>query len=37
MYSWDEDTSSWYGEGTYSYGSEGSAKRMAEPLRRDDE
>ena len=29
MYSWDEDTSSWYGEGTYSYGSGGSAKRTA--------
>ena len=29
MYSWDEDTSTWYGEGTYSYGSEGSSKRMA--------
>jgi ribosomal protein S27AE len=29
MYSWDEDTSSWYGKGTYLYGSGGSAKREA--------
>jgi len=27
MYSWDEDTSTWYGKGTYSYGSGGSARR----------
>jgi hypothetical protein len=29
MYSWDEDTSTWYGEGKYSYGPGGSAKRKA--------
>jgi ribosomal protein S27AE len=29
MYSWDEDTSTWYGTGTYTYGSAGSAKRMS--------
>lgn len=29
MYSWDDDTSSWYGEGTYRYGSRGSSKRKA--------
>ncbi|MBN1976813.1 MAG: zinc ribbon domain-containing protein [Anaerolineae bacterium] len=29
MYSWDEDTSTWYGEGTYSYSSGGSTKRKA--------
>jgi hypothetical protein len=29
MYSWGGDTSTWYGEGTYSYGSGGSAKRRA--------
>jgi hypothetical protein len=27
MYSWDEDTSSWYGKAKYSYGSRGAAKR----------
>lgn len=27
MYSWDEDTSTWYGKGTYTYGSRGSARR----------
>jgi hypothetical protein len=27
MYSWDDDTSSWHGKGTYRYGSDGSAKR----------
>ncbi len=27
MYSWDEDTSSWYGKAKYSYDSKGSAKR----------
>jgi len=27
MYSWAEDTSSWYGEGRYSYDSKGAAKR----------
>lgn len=29
MYSWDEDTSTWYGKGTYRYSSKGSAKRKA--------
>ncbi len=29
MYSWDEDTSTWYGKGAYSYSSSGSAKRKA--------
>jgi hypothetical protein len=29
MYSWDEDTSSWYGEGKYSYGPGGAAKRKS--------
>jgi hypothetical protein len=29
MYSWDEDTSSWYGTGTYAYGSRGAASRKA--------
>ena len=29
MYSWDEDTSTWYGKGSYSYGSGGSALRRA--------
>lgn len=27
MYSWDEDTSSWYGSGSYSYSSRGADKR----------
>jgi len=27
MYSWDEDTSSWYGDAKYRYSSEGAAKR----------
>jgi hypothetical protein len=27
MYSWDEDTSKWYGEGKYRYGSRGASKR----------
>lgn len=27
MYSWDEDTSTWYGKGTYSYSTKGSARR----------
>ncbi len=27
MYSWDDDTSTWYGKGKYRYRSEGSAKR----------
>jgi hypothetical protein len=27
VYSWDEDTSSWYGPGTYRYGSSGASKR----------
>jgi ribosomal protein S27AE len=29
MYSWDEDTSTWYGDGKYRYGPEGAAKRKA--------
>jgi ribosomal protein S27AE len=29
MYSWDEDTSKWYGKAKYSYGPGGSAKRKA--------
>ena len=29
MYSWNEDTSSWYGTGSYSYGKSGSGKRKA--------
>jgi ribosomal protein S27AE len=27
MYSWDDDTSGWYGSGKYAYGSKGSAER----------
>lgn len=33
MYSWDEDTSSWYGSGKYSYRSTGSKKRKADAER----
>jgi hypothetical protein len=29
MYSWDEDTSSWYGKADYSYGTRGATKRKA--------
>lgn len=29
MYSWDEDTSSWYGSGSYAYGTKGANKRKA--------
>ena len=29
MYSWDGDTSSWYGSGEYSYGTHGASKRLA--------
>jgi hypothetical protein len=29
MYSWDEDTSSWYGAAEYSYGTRGATKRKA--------
>jgi hypothetical protein len=29
MYSWDEDTSAWYGSGSYSYGPAGAGKRKA--------
>ncbi len=29
MYSWDEDTSKWYGDAKYSYGTRGSKKRKA--------
>ena len=29
MYSWNEDTSSWYGKGTYTYGPGGAKKRKA--------
>ncbi|MCJ7658320.1 MAG: hypothetical protein MUO67_04130, partial [Anaerolineales bacterium] len=27
MYSWDEDTSAWYGKGKYKYGAAGATKR----------
>jgi ribosomal protein S27AE len=33
MYSWDDDTSTWYGEGKYLYGSKGAAKRKAAAAR----
>lgn len=33
MYSWDEDTSTWYGEGKYSYGPGGARKRKAAAAR----
>lgn len=33
MYSWDEDTSGWYGKGTYKYGTRGAAKRLAAATR----
>ena len=29
MYSWDEDTSTWYGKGKYKYGAAGSSRRKA--------
>ena len=29
MYTWDEDTSAWYGKGTYRYGAGGAAKRKS--------
>jgi ribosomal protein S27AE len=29
MYSWDEDTSTWYGKGKYSYGTRGATRRKA--------
>jgi hypothetical protein len=29
MYSWDEDTSKWYGDGTYRYDAKGAARRKA--------
>jgi len=29
MYTWDEDTTKWYGSGTYRYGSKGTDKRRA--------
>ncbi len=29
MYSWAEDTSKWYGDGTYRYGAKGAARRKA--------
>ncbi len=29
MYSWNEDTSTWYGKGEYRYGAKGAAKRKA--------
>jgi hypothetical protein len=33
MYSWDEDTSSWYGSGKYSYGTGGASLRKAAAAR----
>ncbi|HDQ70862.1 MAG TPA: zinc ribbon domain-containing protein [Chloroflexi bacterium] len=33
MYSWAEDTSKWYGDGTYRYGAGGAAKREAAAAR----
>ncbi len=33
MYSWDEDTSSWYGSGKYKYGEKGRKKREAATAR----
>lgn len=33
MYSWDEDTSSWYGKSSYSYGTRGASKRAAAATR----
>ena len=33
MYSWDGDTSSWYGKGKYKYGSRGAAKRRSAAAR----
>lgn len=33
MYSWDEDTSSWYGSGSYAYGDAGSEARRAAAAR----
>jgi len=33
MYSWNEDTSSWYGSGTYKYGTKGSTKRKSSAKR----
>jgi hypothetical protein len=33
MYTWDEDTSSWYGDAKYSYGPEGAARREAAATR----
>ena len=33
MYSWDEDTSKWYGAGTYKYSPRGAAVRMAAAAR----
>jgi len=33
MYSWDGDTSGWYGEAKYSYGSRGAKKREAAAIR----
>jgi ribosomal protein S27AE len=33
MYSWDEDTSTWYGKGAYRYSSGGSARRKAAATR----
>jgi hypothetical protein len=35
MYSWSEDTSTWYGKGKYRYGSRGAAKRKAAAERAD--
>jgi ribosomal protein S27AE len=33
MYSWDEDTSKWYGDGTYRYGAGGAERRKAAATR----
>jgi hypothetical protein len=33
MYSWDEDTSDWYGKGKYAYRGDGSARRKADAAR----
>lgn len=33
MYSWNEDTSSWYGSGTYKYSTRGASKRKSAAIR----
>ena len=35
MYSWNEDTSSWYGSKTYKYGARGSSRRKSAAIRAD--